>query len=444
MRCLPVAVTLVLALVDSASAQPQVTSLHNSPSFQPADRVQPSISFRKLGDGFNKPYHPKMSEHVVSSNMNFYSTEKKGTAEDINTKYFYTPIKSDPLLDDAAAIVVVGNNGESDVNSLSVKYDLEESQVIEKETKFVVVFQHLFEIIQDVLNIMRQIYYPDPTSKSDGADTWPLLKSVFLRYLRVLKETDLLSELREVIPVDELEEAVEKEDGQLITKAIIQSLNPSLFSFVCRTVKDLVMPLAHFTDNLSVPQLREYMPSTPSIDITWPIRYTVRRGLGLVGYFFSRRELRNLWEEFRSYSPFTARSLEYVFPEEEEDEQSFNSVTTDFLDDNEEGRFLSNPYLLLAGFGTTVLASVVAYKVMDSTEDNETQKYRNKRSASDNSSPLMEGNANIASLVHIMEAVDPDSDTIDNIYRKIEEAKPSKSNVKKFDPLQKLISYSIK
>merc|ERR1712212_426141 len=119
---------------------------------------------------------------------------------------------------------------------------------------------------------MRQMNYPQAQEKDGEAaqvDTWPMLKRVFRRYLALIRDTELLTELREIIPVNKLDEALERDDSELLTKAIPQSFNPSMIVYAFNTLKALVMPLAgladSLTDSLDVAQLRELIPATPSL-----------------------------------------------------------------------------------------------------------------------------------------------------------------------------------
>ena len=418
---------------------------------------KPDTSPRRLGEGYNKQFQPSSPERVVVSSeyMGIRTPERKNNKiqkRKDTAEYYVSPKKSVPLVDDGPSIILKETKSKVSYNPEFVDQDIDSNSLDGSDrpteisgdfspAKFTTVFTHLFEIIQDILNIMRQMYYPDPTEKSGTSATWPMLKSVFLRYLRLVKETDILIELRKLIPIEELESAVQEEDGHRIIQAVMKSLNPSMFSFIFSMLKELIMPFAHFTDNLAVSELREYIPATPSLDITWPIKFIVRKGLGIIGQVFSRRELGNMWQEFRSYSPFTARSLEYVFPLEEEEPTS-NSISIEPVVDASVGRLLTNPYVLLAGFGSSILASVVAYSIMGNEE--EIGSSRNKRSAEEPFSPIMPGNANIVNLLKILKSVDPTSGEIDRLTQDITEAKPKKSYNKKFDPLHKLVNFANK
>jgi len=367
--------TIFLALVVAMSNAGRV----------PVSSLYPQMSGRKIGGGFHSPYQS-------GSSQNDLAPAYKEKTE--------TPTKPE--------LPVVLNEVEVNEGNLIEKveeeYELTDPSQGMTAESYTVAFTHMFEIIQDVLNIMRQMSSAQPQEKNGEAvplDTWPMLKRVFRRYLALISETELLSELRDIIPVEKLDEALERDDSELLTSAIIQSFNPSMVVYAFNTLKALIMPLIGLADSLTeqldVAQLREYIPETPSImEITYPIRYLVHRGLDIFYYYFNNNEMRSLLEYI---NPFSGRSMNdgYYL----EDEVSGNSL-------DGENSSSTSPYIMAAGIGSTMIASIFAYNyVMAPNEDAEIHNRIRRDVMEDSLSALAESNLNIPKLVEFLEQEDP-------------------------------------
>jgi len=238
---------------------------------------------RKIGSGHFSAYKPQALQEPAKKDV---------------------PILAEPLLENKSVVnleeeeTALQNMVDNSLQDNSFQ-DVEDYQY---ETNFSVVFGHMFEIVIDILNIVRHTYSEDGIQRTE--DTRDMVKGVLKRYLALVRETSLLVELQKILPLDELEAAVEADDADRITQAILHSFNPALFVYVFNTLRSLVAPLGSLTHSLSesidVSELREYIPNTPSLlDITYPIRYAVHQGLYLANYVL---DIDN-WYSMRSLAP---------------------------------------------------------------------------------------------------------------------------------------------
>jgi len=366
----------------------------------------PPLAARKIGGGFNVPY------------------------QDIAVRRQEAKVRvSEPLLSGAKeeeALVAI----EEAVPESSVASAADAGVAVAADTDFVGVFRHLFEILQDVLDVMRLL------QEGGQEDAWPALKEVFLRYLDLLHEAPLLAELRQVLPVAQLREALVKDDAELLTRAVVQSLNPSLAVYVFRTVRAMVRPVVEAASTLPSPampdvaELRQYIPDPPSLlDLTYPLRYAVHRGIAAFQNIFQARWL----------GPFGGRAFD-----DTEEEYSSNA-----LEERSDSSVLSGS--LVMGVGSSLLVTVVAYNWLTSSAT-ETAVAHN-RVRRDLHSSLMPGDDNLPHLIQVLEAVEAEHG--DQLFEAEETeldaaaqdsgSKPVKNDVpKKFDPLQKLVNFASK
>lgn len=447
MNSVPAAWLLVALVSTLACGSPTGSTLRS-----PAEDVlqhEPQEEGRKI-DGGSKFSH-QSSNAALSGYSNVFSTKKgdeKQTKQKVIVLQNDDPAKGSNRKSQPEKVYI--NNKAFDVsyvnkNSLPEDHPLLKA-VAEKESyNFGELFQGLFEIIQDVLTIMTLTNNHNAAEKSDngeviatgGSDRWSLTRNLFLKYLRLIKKADVFAEFRDVIPLTELETALEKGDHGNLVQVVIKSITPGFFSYVCGVLKDIVSPLVYLGNNLGSAELREYIPS--GIDLLWPVRYFARRTLGLIGHYFSRRELVNYWEQFRSYSPFAARSLESVFPEEEDDETSMNSLAVNHPSHQEGKSFfetaLDNPYLLLAGVGSTVMVSLYAYKA---TRSDPTEGDRTKRSAQEPTPFYPWNTMTFTDLYKVISAVEnnPYVDNLDDDSAAAPAVKPKKTSNKKYSSSQ--------
>lgn len=259
-------------------------------------------------------------------------------------------------------------------------------EMLKKRRKTInVLFDHLFEIIQDVFHIVTEINrhaYIERKDNSIGAnskfDAWPLLKNVFLKYIKMLKETELMDSLGHIIPVYELEEALEVGDAEHLLRVITESVTPRMFAFLFDTMRDFIMYLTYVGEKA---EIREYVPS--GVDILYPIRVIIEKTFGLIQTFISRNQISQAWDEFRSYSPGVARSLEYMFPLDDDVAENGVAVLANTIASDRAGKevgFLSSamsyPYTTAVGVGSAVAASVYLYRSFSDSEDNVLQQQR--------------------------------------------------------------------
>ncbi|KAF2356281.1 hypothetical protein FHG87_012967 [Trinorchestia longiramus] len=332
----------------------------------------------------------------------------------------------------------VKGNSDKKTNYNRVKVEGKPTRLaLQKRRKTVnVIFEHLFEIIQDVIYIAtklnRQSYAiqrKDNTLGGEEFDAWPLLKGVFLKYIKMLRETDLMDSLGHIIPVYELEEALEYGDAHNLLRVITESVTPRMFAFLFDTMHDFLKYITHVGNKLETAELREYIPS--GVDILYPFRIIIGQALGLIEALVSRDEMRRYWGEFRSFSPFAARSLEYFLPYEDQTTTD-NAVDTSVVSEksiNEVSftqRALEHPFALFAGVGSAVAASVYLYgKIAPSEVANNS--LRKKRSANEEVNPA--DHMNPAEIQKIIVAVEQEP-TFDDAVAHV--VKPKKSGTKKF------------
>ncbi|XP_018027988.1 uncharacterized protein LOC108683205 [Hyalella azteca] len=310
--------------------------------------------------------------------------------------------------------VVVGTSNKKTLSTANKGDGKPNRTAMQKRRRTInVIFDHLFEIIQDVFKIaskLNQQAYAQRKENSIAAedlDAWPMLKGVFLKYIKMLRETELMDSLGHIIPVYELEGALEQGDPHHLLRVITESVTPKMLGFVFDSVRDFVLYLTHVGERLDRAELREYIPS--GIDIMWPFRVLVQQTLALVGALVPRNEMGKYWEEFRSYSPLAARSLEYVLPLED------NTSNTNTFETNAVGeksmseatfteRALEHPVALVAGVGSAVAAAFYVYRSIV-PEEVVSNSIRKKRSADDDSS-IPEIRMNSAEVQKIVEAVE--------------------------------------
>ena len=293
-----------------------------------SEEMNPKKVFHYQNGELEKTDSPELSKVIGSNGYSkeiVYNSPKKNSINQKNTDD--STSSSDKILD-------LLPSEESEKPQRVVIY--------RKKSSFVRLVEGLYDIVTDIIYIVGySSTHAGAAEKSDKSqmreELWPLLKNVLSKYFTLIKESDLLTGLEDVLPIDKIEKALERGDGRTVWKTLYGSFTPRLLSYAMKMMTEAFLaPLQVFSEQYSQLELRQKADGT--INLFEPIKFIAEAALAFFG------------NHLRDYGPTVARSLSCTF----------------YYDCNEgEGKSLTETYLpygiAAAGVGGAALSAYYLY-----------------------------------------------------------------------------------